>query len=410
MVVVLCIALNMVSLMSIVHRELFDSMSNTFDVIVVGAGYIGSAVAYHLSVAGLKVALFDLGPMAAGASRANYGNVQIQDLELNKSLELIRLARLRFTDLEQELDWKVGFRRIGGLLLIENESQWKLMEARLKAVRSEGILSELVPAERLFELEPNIDASALLGGLYHDDEGQVDPFQFIWGHLIQARRLGLREFYFSEVIGFNIRSGRIQGVITSRGEFSTDAVILCTGANTPQLGRLLGREWNVRYVLGQAMVTDPVKPILHNHISSASFFEDQPVSQEGIVSVGLAIGQSRHGHLMLGEAMASGEVSQRDVPSRSLPVIAKCVLRYFPLFNRLRVRRSWSAPVAYTEDSCPWFGPVPGIEGLFIATAFRSTVIVAPLIGEMVTQLVTSGKCDLMIDDFLPERDSIHAH
>ena len=126
--------------------------------------------------------------------------------------------------------------------------------------------------------------------------------------------------------------------------------------------------------------------------------------------MGLAVGQSQHGHLLLGEAMVSGEVLQRDVPSRSLPVVAKCVLRYFPSFRKLHVRRSWSAPVAYTEDSCPWFGPVPDIEGLFLATAFRSTVIVAPLIGEMVTQLVTSGKCDLMIDNFQPERNSVHAY
>ena len=52
-------------------------MNNTFDAIVVGAGYIGSSIAYHLSKAGLKTALFDQGPFAAGASRANYGNIQI---------------------------------------------------------------------------------------------------------------------------------------------------------------------------------------------------------------------------------------------------------------------------------------------------------------------------------------------
>jgi glycine/D-amino acid oxidase-like deaminating enzyme len=55
-------------------------------------------------------------------------------------------------------------------------------------------------------------------------------------------------------------------------------------------------------------------------------------------------------------------------------------------------------------------GPVPGIEGLFLATAFRSTVVVTPLIGELVTNLVTGGKCDLNIDNFLPERNLDYAH
>jgi glycine/D-amino acid oxidase-like deaminating enzyme len=86
-----------------------------------------------------------------------------------------------------------------------------------------------------------------------------------------------------------------------------------------------------------------------------------------------------------------------------------CVSRYFPSFRPLRVLRGWSAPVAYTQDSCPWLGPVAGMDGLFLATAFRSTVIVTPLVGELVVQLVTGEKCDLIIDDFLPERNANHA-
>jgi glycine/D-amino acid oxidase-like deaminating enzyme len=70
-----------------------EKLDHTFDVIVVGAGYIGSSVAYHLCSAGLKTALFDQGSMAAGASRANYGNIQIQDMELSRSVEMITQGR-----------------------------------------------------------------------------------------------------------------------------------------------------------------------------------------------------------------------------------------------------------------------------------------------------------------------------
>jgi sarcosine oxidase subunit beta len=385
-------------------------MERTFDAIVVGAGYVGCSIAYHLCAAGLKTALIDQGPIAAGASLANYGNIQIQDMELANSTGLIRMAKTRFASLETELDWKVGLRRIGSLLLIENETQWKLMEARLKLLRQASVPSELLPANRLKEVEPLIDPTGLLGGLYHADEGQVDPFQLIWGYLVRARQKGLQEYYFTEVTGFAAQGGRIQGASTPTGDFSAGSVVLCTGAYTRQLGRSLGMEWQSQYVLGQAMVSEPVDLVLRNHVSSASFFEPDLRGQDGSLGAKLALGQSSRGHLLLGEAMVQADHFRRQVPSQSLPEIAACVQRYFPCFSRLRILRSWSAPVAYTADGCPLLGPATGYAGLFLATAFRSTVIITPLVGELIADLVTRGTCELQLEPFLPDRTMLQAN
>ena len=385
------------------------SMNETFDAVVIGAGYIGSSVAYHLSSAGLSTALLDKGAMAAGASRANYGNIQIQDMELEKSRDLIREGRARFADLEDELGRNVSLRKIGGLLLVENEAQWSLMESRQQALHSEGIGSELIPVNRLHEVEPELDTRSLLGGLYNPEEGQLDPFKLIWAYLVLARRHGLKEFYFNEVTGFLVHAGRIKGVRTAQGTLEAPIVVLCTGAGTHQIGRMLGRTWEIPFIIGQAMVTEPVGPTLRNHISSASFFEQESTGKPGEVRVGLALSQSPHGHMLLGEAMIEAPEALRQVPPGALPAIASCVSGYFPTFARLRVLRGWSAAVAFTHDSCPWLGPVPGLEGLLVATAFRSTVIITPLVGELVAQLVTRGRCDLAIDDFKPERTVSHA-
>ena len=385
-------------------------MDHTFDVIVVGAGYIGSSIAYHLCAAGLKTALFDQGSFAAGASRANYGNIQIQDTELSKSIEMISLARTRFATLEQDLDWKVGLRKIGGLLPIENENQWEILKARMKAVNAAGISAELIPPEQLREVEPLIDPRGLLGCLYHASEGQVDPFQLIWGYLVRARQRGLKEFYYHEMIGFNVQNGRLVGIETPQGSYFAGSVVLCTGAQTRQLGQLLGRDWNVHYVLAQAMVSEPIDQVLHNHIASASFFEQSDQLPKGTVLANMAISQSGHGHLLLGEAMYEADHFQRHIPSQSVPSISTSVLRFFPTFNRLRVLRSWSAPVADTLDGCPLLGPVEGYPGLFIATAFRSTVIITPLVGETIAQLITQGTSELDIQHFLPERNTNHAN
>ena len=380
-------------------------MGAAYDAIVVGAGYVGCSVAYHLCRAGLKTALIEQGWMAAGASRANYGNIQIQDMELDKSQAMVQKARLRFATLEEELGRKVGLRRIGGLLTIDSDTQWQMMEKRLAILKAAGIPSELVPASRLREVEPLIDSSVLLGGLYHPYEGQVDPFQFIWAFLVRARSLGLEEHYHTPVTRLEVQGDRVIGVNTPAGKFSAGTVVLCSGAYTAQLGRALGRNWDIHYVLGQALATEPVELKLRNHIASAFFFELAEGVDPAAVRANLAISQSPHGHILLGEAMYEADHFQRHVPFDSLPSISSCVVKYFPAFSKLRIIRSWSAPVAHTSDSCPLLGPVHGLAGLLLAVAFRSTVIVAPLAGETIAQLITTGTSELDITSFLPERN-----
>lgn len=386
-------------------------MENQFDVIVVGAGYVGSCVAYHLSTAGLKTALFDRGLFAATASRANFGNIQIQDMETGHSADMIRRGVKKFETLEQELDWKVGLRRIGGLIPIENENQLRLMKERSEIVRAAGFTSELISAQTLKEVEPLMDTRGLLGALYNENEGQVDPFQFIWAHLTRGRQRRLKEFYHVEVTGFIVNGGRMQGVRTIQGDFFAGKVVLCTGAHTKMLGQMLGRDWDSIYILGQALVTEPVAQTIAGHVSSASFFEPADQSHEkGHIGAVLALSQSGHGHLLLGEAEYEADHFRQNVPYASLPAIVKTAVRYYPCFGKLRVLRCWSAPVASTSDSCPLLGPVPGLEDLILATAFRSTVVISPLVGETITQLITRGNCDLDITSFLPERNNRNAH
>jgi sarcosine oxidase subunit beta len=379
-------------------------MKQNFDAIVIGAGYIGCSVAYNLCQAGLKTALFDRGGMAAGASAANYGNIQVQDMELEASVELTKRGRDCFATLEDELDWKIGLRRIGGLLPIENETQWDIMSQRRDQLRQAGILSELVTPEHLPEIEPYLNTAGLLGALYHPDEGQVDPFQLMRGFLWRAEQKGLRKFYHTEVTGLDIADNRIRGVKTPGGNFGARQVILCTGAFTRHFGQTIGRDWPVHYVLGQAMVTEPLEFVLRNHIASASFFEISEQVKPGTIFANMAISQSTHGNILVGEAMYEAAHFKTHVPSESLPVVANCWLRYFPAFEKLRILRGWSAPVADTPDGLPLLGPVDGLDGLFVATAFRSTVVITPLVGRIMAQLLTTGQTDLDITNFLPER------
>ncbi len=339
-------------------------ISSSSDALVVGAGYIGCAVAYYLAAAGLRTALIDRGGVAAGASRANYGNIQIQDAELDHSLPMIRSGFACFQDLEEELGSPVGFvprlsprggpvgvRRIGSLLLIETEAQWRTMAARLPALHAAGIQAEMVEADRLQSLEPLLDPHTVLGACYHEHEGQVNPFQLMWAFVRGGCRLRNLTLHFGhEVTGIELDRGRVRGISTSRGRFAAPVLVLCTGAWTPILGRALGREWSIPHVHGQAIVTEASALRLNNHISSAAFFESMH-EEEAQPPDGAVAGAS-------GGAIAAD--SSRAVPAGGLEIaVSEQLAGFFHLLDSIigSMARSAGSDATIVFVSDHGFGP-----------------------------------------------------
>ena len=124
------------------------SDNKTYDVIVVGAGVIGCSIAYHLTKAGLKTALLDQGQVGTGASGANFGMVQSNDVEMVHSIPMTKASYARYDTLEEELGTSVGFRHIGALHLVSTEEQWKASEERAKILTQAGIPYEFVTRSR----------------------------------------------------------------------------------------------------------------------------------------------------------------------------------------------------------------------------------------------------------------------
>jgi len=382
----------------------------TYDALVVGAGYIGVAVAYHLARAGLQTALLDRDGLAAGASGANYGNVQVQDAELEHSLPLVTAGWRRIPRLEEELAFPLDYRPLGSLLLVESEAQWELMTDRLSALHDAGIKAEMVPASELAEIEPLLDPRTVLGACYHADEAQVYPFALLRAYLLRGWEHGLVLYTDTEVTGFERHGGRVTAVQTNRGTFSPGVVVLATGAWTPQLGQMLGRRWAIQHVRGQALVTEMSAERLRCHIASAAFFEElhgQEDNPDG--SAALAVSQTAHGNFLLGEAAAVSASVDSVASAPGQTAVAALAERFFPVLAGARVLRGWAAPVAFTADGRPFLGPVAGIENVVTATAFKSTVVVTPVVGEIVAQLVLDGESELDLSPFSPDREVSHA-
>jgi len=380
--------------------------TNQFDVVVVGAGVIGCSIAYHLSAAGLKTALLDREQVGAGASGSNLGMVQSNDAELTHSLPMVKASLSRYALLEDELGMPVGLRHIGSLRLLSSEQQWKLSEERSRILPAHGISYEFVSPERIRELEPMVDPGPLFGATYACAQAQLNPFLLMWAYLRRAQAMGLALHTHTEVTGFIIEGGRMRGVKTNLGTFSAGMVVLATAAWTRRLGQMMAQNWNIHTFRASAMVTERVPELkLNNILSSADAIEMEVTGKEDMELTVLALTQTGDDHFLIAQADRPGEVLAPQISHAAPKTMAMMVGRFVPALRKARVLRTWTAPTTYTEDGCPLLGPVKVIEGLILAASYRSAIVHAPLAGEIVTQLVTTGRCDLIdISPFEPER------
>lgn len=376
--------------------------TRSYEAVVVGGGLVGSSIAYHLARARVPTLLIEQGDLASGASGANFGNVQVQDAEFGLSLELTVRSLARFATLEAELDYDVGFQRSGQLLLIENASQRALMQERAARLQAAGVRAELLDREATCRLEPGLNPEALIGALYNADEATLDPFRLVRAFVWRGQAQGLEVWTHTRVSGLEIERGRVTGVATPRGRVSTRWVILAAGAWAHELGRMAGVELPVQWVHGEAAVTEPLGPMAANALATAAFFEATGGAEEQ--TVGFCLRQRPRGHVMFGEAARVTRALSRRSTASALPLVAREVGRWMTGMSQASVLRSWAIPVAFTADSRPLLGPVDNVDGLVAATALKSTIILTPVVGELVADLIVDSRWDPRLAEFSPTR------
>lgn len=382
----------------------------SWDVVVVGGGLIGSAAAYHLARSGMRTLLIEQGDLASGASGANFGNVQVQDAEFGLSMELTLQGYEMFSSLEAELDYDLDQRQTGSLLLIENARQWAAMERRAASLQEVGVPAQLLDLEDARRLVPGLSPEVIIGALYHDREGQLNPFKLVQAYVLRGQEHSLEVWTHTEVAKVCVQGGRVTGVEVREPrrkgagtrQIPAGWVVLAAGAWARRLARTAGVDLSLHWVHGEALITEPLPLLTRHAISSAAFFEQTEESEEQVV--GFCMRQRPEGNVMIGEAAQVTGALARGVTKTALPAIAREAQKRFPALRQVAVLRGWAIPGAFVPDNRPLLGPADQVAGLLVATGLKSTIILTPLVGALVADMVAGRDVDPRLAEFSPTR------
>jgi glycine/D-amino acid oxidase-like deaminating enzyme len=385
---------NMTQVNSMAH------IKKPFDVIVIGAGVIGSSIAYHLSRQKVKVLLLEKGDIAEGSSGACDGMVFLQSKKPGIHLQLALESRNQFAQIQEALPYPIEYRECGGLVVIETQDEWIAMQHFVKEQQGAGLNVSLLTVDEVKEIEPHL-SEHILGATYSPLDGQVNPISLSLGFALGAKALGSSLMINTSVYSIDIVAGSGFVVETQAGRFNASMIVNATGVHAPSIGAMVGVDIPIKPRRGQILVTEKAPSILNHCMISAQYIAAKynPEIAAGGCE-GISIEQTESGNLLLGSTREFAGFDKRTTAG-GLQRIAANTTSLIPMLKQVNVIRSFAGLRPYTPDGMPILGPVESVPGFYIAAGHEGDgVALAPITGERIAKMIIDGKVPASLDCF----------
>jgi sarcosine oxidase subunit beta len=319
-----------------------------YDVVVVGAGGHGLATAFHLArdhrpgrIAVLEKRLVGYGNVGRNTTivRSNY--------LLPENHYFYEDALRRWETLSRELNYNVMYSPRAVVDLALSDDDLPVLARRGNALRLAGIDAELMDLPALERLVPELDVRQprrfpITGALVQRRGGTVRHDAVVWGYARAASALGVDIIEDCEVTGVRAAGGSASGVETSRGYVRADRIVFATAGHTAAVGAMLGVPLPLETHLLQAMVTEPVKPLLDTVLVYVA-----PGHGE------IYISQSDRGGLVMGGHLDGFPSSTQEGQWFRLQDVAQTAVELLPRIGALRILRQWAGVNDMTMDGSP---------------------------------------------------------
>lgn len=377
-------------------------MSRIFaDAVVIGGGVIGTAIMYYLSKSGMKPVLVEEKNLNAGASGSCDEGIILQSKNSGIMLNMVTKSAELYKNLPKELEYDIGYRNVGGMILINEEKYVPVIKSFVEKQKNQGLNISMLDYVDTHNAQPGL-AKNVIASAYNKDDCSVYPFKLTLGYLKSAEKLGAKFFPHNKVINLSTHQGKITRVITSQHEIFTPIVIDSAGYSADIIGKMLGIEIPVFPVRGQLIVTEQIPFVIYHQIMDAKFIvakhKPQLLEQDSISSklhIGLSLSQAPTGNLIIGGCRENAEYDT-STTFTAVREILKNAVDFFPFFNNISVIRTFAGLRPTTPDSLPILSPTK-VSGFYVATGLGGDGLsLSPIAGKIISELVVDGKCDIV--------------
>jgi sarcosine oxidase subunit beta len=361
-------------------------MSETFDVVVIGAGSVGCPTAMELAGRGLRVLVVEGRASAGqGENKAAIGGVRATHSDAAK-IALCRTSLEVFSTFEEAHGIHVGWKPGGYCFPALDEKVEATLKRILPVQKGAGLEIDWLGPDEIAGVVPGIVRDGLRGGTYSPGDGQVSPLAAANAFQRVAERRGARFAFRERVVAVEAEGRRVSAVVTDRGRYATSRLVVAPGAEAAAVGHLLGLDLRVVPDSHEAGITAPVAPFL------APLVVDLRPGPEGRTA-NFYFGQNSEGQIIFCYTPIAPIVgTDRQSTSEFMPIVARRLTGVLPRLRHALVRRIWRGLYPMTPDGLPIVDLSPAHDGVALAVGMCGQgFMMGPGVARLVTSLLLDG-------------------
>jgi sarcosine oxidase subunit beta len=377
-------------------------LKSSYDTVIIGGGLHSLATAYFLAKEhGINdIAIIEKNYIGYGGAGRNTAIVRANQ-RTQYNVPLYKEALDMWPVLTKELDYNLMFNNCGNLNLMHSEAAMKAARMNIATAQFHGVESHLIDAKEAKELVPALNISEditfpIHGAMYHPPGGVVRHDAFVWGLAKGAAKRGVEIHQQTEAQDIITKNGRIAAVKTSRGTINARQVLVSAGGYSASLiSGMLGIKLPISVLTIQAMVTQPLKPILDHVVSSGAYH--------------CYANQTLKGEIATGAHMDPWPNYTTLNTAHYIKHQAEALSEFLPCLRGVRFMRIWGGLADMTPDMAPIMDGNTQVEGFYMDCGwgyfgFKSSAAV----GKYMAQFMADESCPEILKPFALKRYEEH--
>lgn len=370
---------------------------STHDVVVIGGGIIGAAIAYYGAKAGLNLTVLEKNELASGTSSRCDGNILAIDKDPGFDSQMSLVSQQLVHELDRDLEIKFEYRNPGSILVCESDIEMEAAQQWVKRQLDAGLNFKMLDRADLRN-ESKYFADDLYGGLECQTDSTVNPYMLTFSMFHAAEKMGTKIFKHTEVKNVTKQPEGTFLIETNNGTMTANKVVNACGIWAPTIGQMLNVDIPISPRKGHIIVASRQQPVGLRKVMEFGYLiskfggerkVDADIEKYGVA---LVFEPTEAQNFLIGSSRQFIGFDTK-VNHHVVKMIARRAVRFYPKIGDMNIIRTYAGLRPWTADHLPIICEVEEVPGFYIAAGHEGDGIsLAAVTGKLIQELLQEKK------------------